>query len=98
MYKIDETVADPVNSSFWRSNFYIIPGRPPGNDYVPPLLPKSGKSMQLFELKKKINLNDLFMTLKKSLQFFVIKFSFLSQNSTRESQILAIITTMMCVS
>ena len=49
VYKIDETVADPVNSSFWRSNFYIIPGRPPGNDYIPPLLPKSGKSMQLIE-------------------------------------------------
>ena len=47
VFEIDEKVADPVNTSFWRSNFYIIPGRPPGNDYIPPLLPKSGKSVQL---------------------------------------------------
>ena len=45
---------DAVNTSYWRSNFYIIPDRPPGKDYTPPLLPgptedtKRGMTMHIF--------------------------------------------------
>ena len=43
-----------MNTSYWRSNFYIIPDRPPGKDYNPPLLPgpnedtKRGMTMHIF--------------------------------------------------
>ena len=43
-----------MNTSYWRSNFYIIPNRPPGKDYTPPLLPgptedtKRGMTMHIF--------------------------------------------------
>jgi len=35
----DKNTSKPVNTSLWRDNFYLIPNRPPGNEYAPPLLP-----------------------------------------------------------
>ena len=51
---MDPNIVDAVNTSYWRSNFYIIPDRPPGKDYTPPLLPgptedtKRGMTMHIF--------------------------------------------------
>ena len=39
VYKEANNATDPVDTKLWRDNFYLIPRRPPGKDYLPPLLP-----------------------------------------------------------
>ena len=47
VYKEIKNETDPVDTKLWRDNFYLIPKRPPGKDYLPPLLPSEvGKPLK----------------------------------------------------
>ena len=57
VYKEIKNETDPVDTKLWRDNFYLIPKRPPGKDYLPPLLPSEvGKPLKklLFQIARKV--------------------------------------------
>lgn len=55
VYKEANNATDPVDTKLWRDNFYLIPRRPPGKDYLPPLLPsKVGRLFQTLLVQSKL--------------------------------------------
>ena len=64
VYKEANNATDPVDTKLWRDNFYLIPRRPPGKDYLPPLLPsKVGRPFQMLLVQIKLKRAVLFQYL-----------------------------------